>query len=294
MARIFSRLSRCVQASFCSCSEICTFDNTLVILGPPLILTFLVLITTGLYFWFYLMGSQNISILLGIYFGYCIYFHYFAAALIGPGYPDIQSDLPTQRRCKKCGNRKPERTHHCSACNRCILKFDHHCPWLGNCVGHKNHRYFYLFLAYTSLACIIFAIGTSFAVYRSFILNDPSSITWPSFSSNSHVLFLFIYLCAVLLGAALVGMTIWHTYLIGTSQTTVEYSINLDRKDEAKQRGLVFRNEYDLGFKRNFIEFFGISRERGWYTIFIPITYPLSPDNLNGERFLTTDDLFKE
>lgn len=35
--------------------------------------------------------------------------------------------------CKKCIAPKPPRTHHCSVCNRCVLKMDHHCrilqPW---------------------------------------------------------------------------------------------------------------------------------------------------------------------
>jgi hypothetical protein len=29
--------------------------------------------------------------------------------------------------CKKCIAPKPPRTHHCSVCNKCILKMDHHC-----------------------------------------------------------------------------------------------------------------------------------------------------------------------
>lgn len=33
------------------------------------------------------------------------------------------------RMCRKCDNLKPDRTHHCSICGECILKFDHHCPW---------------------------------------------------------------------------------------------------------------------------------------------------------------------
>ena len=33
------------------------------------------------------------------------------------------------RICQKCQIIKPDRSHHCSVCKRCILKMDHHCPW---------------------------------------------------------------------------------------------------------------------------------------------------------------------
>ncbi|XP_008581464.1 PREDICTED: probable palmitoyltransferase ZDHHC20 isoform X5 [Galeopterus variegatus] len=34
----------------------------------------------------------------------------------------------TIRYCEKCQLIKPDRAHHCSACDTCILKMDHHCP----------------------------------------------------------------------------------------------------------------------------------------------------------------------
>jgi len=30
--------------------------------------------------------------------------------------------------CRRCKGFKPKRAHHCSICNRCVVKMDHHCP----------------------------------------------------------------------------------------------------------------------------------------------------------------------
>ncbi len=57
------------------------------------------------------------------------------------------------RYCHRCRQRKPIDAHHCSICNRCIIKMDHHCPWVNNCVAMYNQKYFVLFLFYTALCC---------------------------------------------------------------------------------------------------------------------------------------------
>ncbi|XP_028812791.1 palmitoyltransferase ZDHHC7 isoform X2 [Denticeps clupeoides] len=54
-------------------------------------------------------------------------------------------------KCPKCCSIKPERSHHCSICKRCIQKMDHHCPWVNNCVGKRNQRFFVLFTLYIGL-----------------------------------------------------------------------------------------------------------------------------------------------
>ncbi len=55
-------------------------------------------------------------------------------------------DKPDMRQCKKCDCFKDERTHHCSVCNKCVLKMDHHCVVLNNCIGEKNYKYFVSYL----------------------------------------------------------------------------------------------------------------------------------------------------
>uniref|UniRef100_A0A2K6TBJ0 Palmitoyltransferase n=1 Tax=Saimiri boliviensis boliviensis TaxID=39432 RepID=A0A2K6TBJ0_SAIBB len=57
-----------------------------------------------------------------------IVFHYYQAITTPPGYPPQgRNDIAMVSICKKCIYPKPARTHHCSICNRCVLKMDHHC-----------------------------------------------------------------------------------------------------------------------------------------------------------------------
>jgi len=66
-----------------------------------------------------------------------------------------------------CNVFKPERCHHCSACNRCVLNMDHHCPWINNCVGFWNRKYFMLLLIYVALTTYYVAVGMVYEFYLS-------------------------------------------------------------------------------------------------------------------------------
>lgn len=71
---------------------------------------------------------------------------------------------PEFRYCPRDGFIKPMRSHHCSACGTCVLKYDHHCPWIGQCVGAHNQKFFINFLQWASLFTL-FIFTTVLAMY---------------------------------------------------------------------------------------------------------------------------------
>ncbi|KAF9110471.1 hypothetical protein BGX27_006295 [Mortierella sp. AM989] len=182
--------------------------------------------------------------------------------------------------CKRCNLPKPERTHHCSVCKTCVLKYDHHCPWIHNCVGHFNHRFFLMFLTYLSLACIYFVyMGAGPFMLAA---DNSSEDNWPYWLDRAIVAFAEVL--AVAIGFAVGGMAIWHWYLALTAQTTLEQYNNSYISKICKKRGEKFTNMYDFGVWGNFQDLFNIG-PRGhypWYTALLPLRIP--PIG-NGKRY---------
>uniref|UniRef100_A0A8C9WL78 Palmitoyltransferase n=1 Tax=Scleropages formosus TaxID=113540 RepID=A0A8C9WL78_SCLFO len=116
---------------------------------------------------------------------------------------EINNQIVKLKYCYTCKIFRPPRASHCSICDNCVDRFDHHCPWVGNCVGRRNYRYFYLFTLSLSLLTIyIFTFDIVHVVLRSM--------------DSSFVLICFFTLWSV------VGLTGFHTYLISMNQTTNE------------------------------------------------------------------------
>lgn len=119
------------------------------------------------YWWEKSPETTIILVVVGNWLLLNVSFHYFMAAKTNPGVPPKDQTYNAVSICKKCLIPKPPRTHHCSICNRCILKFDHHCPWLNQCIGHYNHRYFFLYMVYTVIGVLfvmLFGIGIGYEV----------------------------------------------------------------------------------------------------------------------------------
>lgn len=113
------------------------------------------------------MNILSISISMVLIFN--VIFNFTLATFLSPGtscslndhhptiLPYLQSLSSSPTHCKHCDLFKPDRSHHCSICNKCIFKMDHHCrniyfhiniAWINNCIGHLNLRYFLLMILY--------------------------------------------------------------------------------------------------------------------------------------------------
>lgn len=130
----------------------------------------------------------------------------------------VKSSNGQMRYCKKCQARKPDRTHHCSSCGRCVLKMDHHCIWLASCIGLRNHKAFLLFLFYTTLFSLY-----SFAVSGSWVWREVVEESARYVDALMPVNFIVLSVIGGIIGIVIGVFTVWHIMLACRAQTTIEF-----------------------------------------------------------------------
>ncbi|KAK2416388.1 DHHC-type zinc finger family protein [Trifolium repens] len=130
--------------------------------------------------------------------------------------------------CDTCLLYRPPRTSHCSICDNCIQRFDHHCPWVGQCIGRRNYRYFFMFISTSTILCLYVFVFSWINLSKSGVLEALSH------DYVSDLLIIYCFIAVWFVG----GLTAFHFYLICTNQTTYEnFRYQYDKKGNPYNKG---------------------------------------------------------
>uniref|UniRef100_A0A060T1V5 Palmitoyltransferase n=1 Tax=Blastobotrys adeninivorans TaxID=409370 RepID=A0A060T1V5_BLAAD len=207
--------------------------------------------------------------------------------------PEVMNNVTAKdngemRFCSKCSCWKPDRTHHCSTCKRCVLRMDHHCPWFAVCIGFRNHKFFVQFLVYVSLLCMV-AFASSLTVVIKFFQDGEEKRAYLSMS------WIALLLTSGVMGLAVTLFAGYSVYLVVTNQTTLEaleavrYRSQIPASEYRSQYAPDSRsigNLFDIGISRNWREIMGY-RVYEWFL-------PIHPRGMgNGTSFPINEQMWQ-
>lgn len=282
-------------------------DTFLKFLGPLFVSGCITLVFSVVFIaWYvglpyYLEHKSSITVIfaiaLGNYIKFNIIFYYCLAYFTHPGQvpSDPEKIKSVSTICKKCIHPKPPRTHHCSVCDQCVLKMDHHCPWINGCIGHFNHRYFFMFMVYMVTGCL-FAMLFGFEIFYDELMNRTSEKTEDHKSNlfNTRNLIIFEAFITTTTFFLLGGLTIWHAKLIHKGETSIEAHINKEEFKRLKKLGKIYRNPYDFGPWYNWCLFLGLINGRKWTSLLWPSKFKPKGSGLEWDTYRSCDIKWNE
>jgi len=185
------------------------------------------------------------------------------------------------RYCKDDKLYKPDRSHHCSVCQECVLRMDHHCPWISNCVGFGNYKYFMLTVFYGML-CSAFLLGAMLPRLINVFEPIASNRNFVQYDLPIGVAYAACALCFV----ALTVFFFFHIWLTLNAMTTIEYREKKNHLDaDVRRRFEVAHTKFDKGYYHNFNDVFGPA-----YMWLLPIEADVQPDGTYSDVFCPTWD----
>ncbi|OUM66947.1 hypothetical protein PIROE2DRAFT_24315, partial [Piromyces sp. E2] len=165
--------------------------------------------------------------------------------------------------CKYCSSYKPPRAHHCSICQRCVLKFDHHCIWVNNCIGYRNLPFFLRFLTYIIMLFFLSFILFIFIIKGYIMYKDRnySELSFPMTNLNLKMVVFIIINCfiSIFLFLFILNMTLFHFLYLFCNVTRIE-RIQIKRINSLVESDIIETYQkypYDLGLLQNFKQVFG-------------------------------------
>jgi len=160
-----------------------------------------------------------------------------------------------RRQCKWCLKYKPDRCHHCRVCNMCILRMDHHCPWVYNCIGFRNHKYFFLILIYAAVDLLFVSYTMFDTVWWSTSIDVPLPTMLLLVTGEAFTTFLMVITVTFLC---------FHIWLTAKAMTTVEFC------EKSLKKASYNSSQYSHGMYRNLCAVLG-PNPLLW---FVPVSLP--------------------